>query len=307
MCLMYLRVEKMRVDSGIIALSMLVLITVVPLVIAAAPGNEIYFIPQQHSNASYCNTTDVQIWANTTDTFGGGQINLTYTSSCANATNWVYGSLWQGTWDSRVDGKEWLVFIRPFGQPTVNGNLLIGTLTIHCCSESECETPLTFSLPSKLTDPVAGDLTATWINGVFTCSTPKVDYYFDTGKGTYPSIMGTHTGTITPNKKIAVHKMYTYPCAGTGGHTEYVRFNGNGLDVNETWNGYIGDYHYILFDPPITLHANITYNYEIRTGSYPQIIHEQSLPTANGTINCTQFTDANGRTYDNGIPAIRLE
>ena len=130
---------------------------------------------------------------------------------------------------------------------------------------------------------------------------------FDTGPGTYPSIMGKHEGTIRSNKKIVVHKMYMYPCAGTGGHTEYVWFYGNGLDVNKTWNGYTGDYHNISFDPPITLHANTTYNYEIRTGSYPQIIHERSLPRANGTINCTQFTDANGRAYDNWIPAIKLE
>jgi len=101
--------------------------------------------------------------------------------------------------------------------------------------------------------------------------------------------------------------MYTYPCIGTGGHTEYVRFYGNSLDVNKTWNGYIGDYHHIFFDTSFTLQANTTYNYEIRTGSYPQIIHEQSLPTLNGTINCTQFTDANGKTYNDWIPAIRLE
>jgi hypothetical protein len=136
---------------------------------------------------------------------------------------------------------------------------------------------------------------------------PLFEGVFDTGKGTYPSIMGTHEGKITPNKTIIVHKMYTYPCAGTGGHTKYVSFYGAGLDVNKTWNGYIGDYHYIIFNPPITLQANTTYDYEIRTGSYPQIIHERSLPTLNGTINCTQFTDANGRTYSNWIPAIKLE
>ena len=131
--------------------------------------------------------------------------------------------------------------------------------------------------------------------------------FFDTGAGTYPSISGTHEGTITLNKTLTVHKMYTYPSAGTGGHTEYVRFSGIGLDVTKTWSGYTGDYHNITFEPSITLHANTTYKYEIRTGSYPQIIHAQSRSTANGTINCTQFTDANGCRYDNWIPAIRLE
>jgi squalene-hopene/tetraprenyl-beta-curcumene cyclase len=48
-------------------------------------------------------------------------------------------------------------------------------------------------------------------------------YNFDTGNGTYPSIMGTHNGTITPSKDISVSKMYTYPCASTGGHSEYVK------------------------------------------------------------------------------------
>jgi len=131
--------------------------------------------------------------------------------------------------------------------------------------------------------------------------------FFDTGAGSCPSISGIHEGTITLNKTLTVHKMYTYPCAGTGGHTEYVRFSGTGLDVNKTWSGYSGDYLNITFEPSITLYANMTYNYEIRTGSYPQIIHAQSNSTANGTINCTQFTDANGRIYDNWIPAILLE
>jgi len=135
---------------------------------------------------------------------------------------------------------------------------------------------------------------------------PVAPSIFDTGKGTYPSIMGIHTGYIRPNKTIIVHQMYTYQCAGTGGHTEYVRFYGNGLNVTKTWNGYVGDYHNIVFDPPITLEANTTYNYEIRTGSYPQIIHKHSLGTPNGTINCTLFTDANGKTYHDWIPAIRL-
>ena len=52
-----------------------------------------------------------------------------------------------------------------------------------------------------------------------------VKVYFDTGapSNPYPSIAGTHTGDIIPSQDITVHKIYTYPCAGTGGHTEYVR------------------------------------------------------------------------------------
>jgi hypothetical protein len=45
---------------------------------------------------------------------------------------------------------------------------------------------------------------------------------FDTGTpaNPYPSIMGNHTGTITPKQTITVSQLYTYPCVDTGGHTE---------------------------------------------------------------------------------------
>jgi len=102
---------------------------------------------------------------------------------------------------------------------------------------------------------------------------------FDTGEleNLYPSIFGIHNGIITPYKDIYVGRMLTYPCAGTGGHTEFVRIWGNGLDVNATWEGYSGDWHNITFEEPFTLKANVTYNYTIRTGSYPQIHHIDRL------------------------------
>ena len=53
--------------------------------------------------------------------------------------------------------------------------------------------------------------------------------------------------------------------------------------------------------------APYTYNYTIRTGSYPQIHHTDALLIKNGWINCTKFIDANGKVYYDWIPAIRLE
>ncbi|MCD6203279.1 MAG: hypothetical protein J7I99_02835 [Methanophagales archaeon] len=48
--------------------------------------------------------------------------------------------------------------------------------------------------------------------------------------GVHPtSIAGTHYGTIKPNHTVIATKLYTYPCEGTGGHTEYVRI------WNDTW------------------------------------------------------------------------
>ncbi len=130
---------------------------------------------------------------------------------------------------------------------------------------------------------------------------------FDTGSPTnpYPSIFGTHKGTITPFYNLNVRKIYTYPCPGTGGHTEYVHIYGNGIDKSASWTGYSGDWHNITF-PETTLEAGKTYNYTLITGSYPQIIHNQTLTNAYGIINCTKFIDANGKEYNDWIPALRL-
>jgi parallel beta-helix repeat protein len=130
---------------------------------------------------------------------------------------------------------------------------------------------------------------------------------FDTDVGTYPSIMGTHTGTIKPSHNITVSNLYTYPCAGTGGHTETIELYENGtLIANGTWTGYQSDWHNITITPSIIMQADHTYNYTIVTGSYPQILHAASKEITGGTITCTSFVDTNGKTYSDWIPAIRL-
>ena len=133
---------------------------------------------------------------------------------------------------------------------------------------------------------------------------------FDTGPGTHPSIRGTHEGTITLNHTMRVSRMYTYPCFKTDGHSEFVAFYNSttGEEIaNGTWIGtYLGPYQWINFDKPFTLYKDITYNYTIVTGSYPQIIHEHELTTSDGKITCTKFTDANGQIYYDWIPAIKL-
>ena len=136
---------------------------------------------------------------------------------------------------------------------------------------------------------------------------PTAPSVFDTGEGTYPSIMGTHYGTITPSCNISISKLYTYPCTGTGGHTESIELYENGIPIaNGTWNGYQSDYHNITITPSVILQVGHTYNYTIVTGSYPQIIHETSFNATGGTITCDKFIDANGRVYYDGIPAFRL-
>ena len=133
-------------------------------------------------------------------------------------------------------------------------------------------------------------------------------FYFDTGASDkpYPSISGMHNGTIKPNKTIEVQKRYTYSCAGTGVHSEYARIWNETLDVNVTWNGYVGDWHNISFTELFTLVAGEEYNYTIITGSYPQVHHTDNLSTPTGFITCTEFVDANGKIYKDWIPAISI-
>ena len=142
---------------------------------------------------------------------------------------------------------------------------------------------------------------------VFTAGITKV---FDTGSPSnpYPSIAGTHNGTITPNKIIEVSKLYTYPCTGTGGHTEYARIYNDSWSIETLpWEGYGGDWHNLSFNEPFKLYADVEYKFTLITGSYPRIHHNISLLTPNGWINCSSFGDANGRVYYDWIPAIKLK
>ncbi|RJS75024.1 PKD domain-containing protein, partial [Methanophagales archaeon] len=99
-------------------------------------------------------------------------------------------------------------------------------------------------------------LTVTDDDGAMNSTTKIITVYppaaiFDTGapSNPYPSIAGTHTGNIIPSQDITVHKIYTYPCEGTGGHTEYIRiYNESGTIAEANWTGYKGDWHNITFN-----------------------------------------------------------
>jgi hypothetical protein len=134
-------------------------------------------------------------------------------------------------------------------------------------------------------------------------------HIFDTDASAtpYPTISGTHNGTISPSRTLTITELYTYPCLGTGGHIKYAKiWNSSWEGAEANWNGYIGDWHNLSFNNSFTLYANETYNYTIRTGSYPQIIHEQSYNATGGVITCTEFIDINGKRQEGWIPAIKL-
>jgi len=124
----------------------------------------------------------------------------------------------------------------------------------------------------------------------------------------YPSISGIHYGNITPSHDVYVTSLFTRACEGTGGHTEYVKiWNDTWSGVEGRWRGYTGNWHTIPFDDAFMLTEGETYYYLVETGSYPQIHHKSVLNVSDGIMTCTNFTDANGRIYNDRIPAIRLE
>nr|QNO55770.1 hypothetical protein DIJDKDOB_00001 [Methanosarcinales archaeon ANME-1 ERB7] len=162
-------------------LSMLLVITVS----VTAAGSEVYFNPQEGS-AEFCDNVSVEIWANATG-FQGGQINLTYDSSCANVTGWERNTtnFLIGGW-SHYDGREGITFSTMDPQPVLlTGNYMIGTITIHCVSEEGCETPLAFIDPSRLLDDRGYPVSANWTDGTFRCKNECEGT--DTSCGIYPN------------------------------------------------------------------------------------------------------------------------
>jgi parallel beta-helix repeat protein len=129
---------------------------------------------------------------------------------------------------------------------------------------------------------------------------------FDTGEGSYPSISGTFTGTITPSRNLTLNTLYTYSCTGTGGHTKSIElYEYSFLRATGMWSGYQGDWRNITFTK-VALLKDHEYRYIIVTGSYPQVVHAESKNVTGGKITYTDFVDINGKQHENWMPAIKL-
>ena len=56
---------------------------------------------------------------------------------------------------------------------------------------------------------------------------------------------GNYYKNIHVDKNITVSKLHTYPCAGTGGHTEYAYIGNKTWNATATWEGYANDWNNI--------------------------------------------------------------
>lgn len=148
-----------------------------------AVADEVYLIPRQ-SNATYSSTTNVEIWVNASN-FYGGQINLKYDPTCANVTDWQRNATnFQIGGGTHYEGREWITFSALPPTPLLTGEYMIGILTIHCINEKQesCETSLAFLEPSSLFDDIGISVTVNWNDGTFRCLMPT----------------SAHTPTLTP-------------------------------------------------------------------------------------------------------------
>lgn len=245
-------------------------------------------------------------WVGAVDyTLYGGEDGLWYFGA------WTAPPLRIELYKTTVDvGKEFIATVTAYNDstalfdPVENATVFADALTFLTGSDGKA----TISLDTAGNYTVYADK-GTWKDYVrsekkFVKVTSNI---FDTGEGTYPSISGTHYGKIIPDEDVTVNRIYTYPCAGTGGHAGYVEIGNETLNESAVaeWSGYVGDYHNLSFNP-ITLRGGVVYSYVIKTGSYPQIIHAPYKQLSNGNITCTRFEDANRKEYGDWIPAFRL-
>jgi hypothetical protein len=197
---------KTKIVAGIVAFSMLVVISGTALVAA----NEVYLDPQASKCVACGDTADVEVWVNATE-FAGGQINMTYDPTCANVTSWAQNTtnFMIGGW-THYEGREWITFstLTPIQPPVLTGTYRIGTLTIRCECEKGCVTPLEFIAGSGLFDDAGKPVPANWVNGTFTCGPPQPECLGD--------CYDTPADGTNCTGKIIAKDIPCYECLGTG-------------------------------------------------------------------------------------------
>jgi parallel beta-helix repeat protein len=139
--------------------------------------NTVYLVPKD-SGAPYCCEAEVEVWVKAEDGFQGGQINLTYSLDCANVTGVEFNPVWDfdsATWWDTYEGYTRISFAKSVG--TVNGDVWIGNLMIHCTSEdidTLCSTTLSYVPVTKLVNDFGTEIETNLIKGTFGCDLAKV-------------------------------------------------------------------------------------------------------------------------------------
>ena len=312
-CFSEMREGRKRVTIAMVLLTVFA-ITVLFVMVLAAPTATNFGVDDTSGASGTYVLVPVNITTAQNGPIAGIGFDISYNNSVISVVGIQAGSLASG-WDFSTGYANYpwgtTVAIVYNGSGTEIGDNSTGSVVM--LNFSVVGAPDTTSL-MNLTNIQLADLSgnvgsAPAKNGTFTVTPIPISLIFDTGSpaNPYPSIFGTHNGKIIPDKDITVNRMYTYPCEGTGGHSEYAMIWNETDCVEAYWDRYIGDYHNISFNRTLTLRKGVIYNYTIQTGSYPQIIHaREHKAVEGGNITCTEFRDANGKIYYDWIPAIKL-
>ena len=139
-----------------------------------AEDNNIYFDPQAGSATCDGSTTvDLMVAA---DDFRSGEVEFTYAAGCIDVTDFDenFADFTNVGWNTGTDGRERITFAAG-AQKT--GVYRIGTLTIECNSGA-CDTNLLFDGTKCMLFDNTQEISATWTDGTFTCTSQRT-YYGD--------------------------------------------------------------------------------------------------------------------------------
>ena len=258
----------MKAKIGLLTVVALLVTVAMTGTVAADPGtsvtNVVRFDPQDSSVAEYCQTVEVQVYADLVEDCAGGALVIEYDEMCANVTDWVLNSaaFGFGTWNSTVDGVESIIVL---ADPAVTGTVLIGTLSIHCiCDASDCTTALTFIDGSVLGTPSpAQPLDVDWQNGSFTCGEPPPCIDAVVVSGTMPDYPDPEESGVTGPLADFIPQDEFAPC-------EWVWVYGEGFGECQEYEIYIQPYdecHSVVEGQPLDHSLSVPLGYPDAAGS----------------------------------------
>jgi len=243
------KMENKKIALGITVLAVLAaVLAVVPSVSAydhdqTYNANATYFVDES-IEAVFGESKQVAVWANVTVPIAGGRINLNYSSSCANITDWQRNTTnFAGGAADLQTGNAVITFTSSV--EVGPGLIHIGDLTIKCVNSSYCQKELGFvttgAYCSQLSiAPSAGGGSVenvNWVNGTFTCKNIPDLVVTDVSPQVVDPAAGTYTVSYTVKNvgnAAAGPFWVNLTVDGTQKATEYVS---GGLAAGDSYTG----------------------------------------------------------------------
>jgi len=250
----------------------------------SAEGDEVY-LESTSSIVQLGETVDVEVWVSATG-FQGGQINLTYNSSCVNITGFVNDTefpLWY--WNSKTDGEEWILFAANNTSSTpipLTGDYKIGTLTIEGVSPGT--TTLGFGDNSSIFDDYRNETAVEWVG---------VSVEVNTSAPT--ASIEPNTQEVMAGKNFIFNVFFDPGAHGLVGGSVTIEFNTSVIEVNSVAEGDLFSSYFIPQGYPRIDNTNGSIEFDaVSTGSI-----SPPAPAGNyAVINATIKADAPSGEYD---------